>query len=156
MFTFYDLFQNLKDALARLVSGKKNVSAEGYSDTRLYVGNLSYQAREDDLRKLFAQHGEVRHVKIVRDRFTRKLKGYAFVEMAPNDVDRALHGVNGNDFLSRKLVVSRAKVRPPAAASSSRPPRRFGGSGSSGGRSRPIGFRPFYAKGCEKPPRRKD
>lgn len=79
--------------------------------TRLYIGNLSYNATQQDLEKLFSGHGQPRGVHIVRDRFTHKLKGYAFVEMSnPDEAQRALQ-LSGTEFLGRKIVVSMAKSK---------------------------------------------
>lgn len=77
---------------------------------RLYVGNLSYQVKEDELRALFSKHGRVKTLHLIRDRLTRRLKGYAFLEMAPDDARKAL-ALNGVDFLGRKLIVSAAKSK---------------------------------------------
>ncbi|GEM_PF-103634 len=80
-----------------------------FSDvSRLYVGNLSYSAKENELRELFSRYGRVLGVDIITDRITRKPKGYAFVEMPSDDASKALD-LNGNDFLSRKIVVSLAR-----------------------------------------------
>jgi RNA recognition motif-containing protein len=142
-----DFFEAIREGFVNLFSfGSK--SAGGSSSavlTKLYVGNLSYDAKEEDLRKLFAKYGAVRSINLIRDRFTKKLKGYAFVEMPSNNADGAM-GLNGSEFLGRKIIVSRAKSRGPATARRPRP--------KSGGRWRgnSTGFRPFYAKGCEKPP----
>ena len=77
---------------------------------RLYVGNLSYRVKEEELRALFAKYGRVKTLHLIRDRITRRLKGYAFLEMSPEDAQKALV-LNGVDFLGRKLVVSSAKSK---------------------------------------------
>ena len=82
----------------------------GGSGNRLYVGNLSYRIKEEELRSLFSKYGRIKSLHLIRDRLTRRLKGYAFMEMAPDDANKAL-ALNGVDFLGRKLVVSLAKSR---------------------------------------------
>jgi len=77
---------------------------------RLYVGNLSYQVKDDELRSLFSKYGRVKTLHLIRDRLTRRLKGYAFLEMPPDDAQKAL-ALNGVDFLGRKLIVSAAKTK---------------------------------------------
>ncbi len=101
---------------------------------RLYVGNLSYRVKEEELRALFVKYGRVKTLHLIRDKITRRLKGYAFIEMSPDDAVKAL-ALNGVDFLGRKLVVSSAKSkqRPtepqrqpsePRQSGEQRPPRR--------------------------------
>ena len=77
---------------------------------RLYVGNLSFRVKEEELRSLFGKYGRVKTLHLIRDRITRRLKGYAFLEMSPDDAEKALV-LNGVDFLGRKLVVSSAKSK---------------------------------------------
>ena len=79
---------------------------------RLYVGNLNYNAKEEDLRRLFEKYGKVFGIHMIRDRITRRLKGYAFVEMPGPDAVRALV-LNGSDFFGRNIVVSQAKAKTP-------------------------------------------
>ena len=91
---------------------------------RLYVGNLPYQAEEEQLRALFAQDGrQVEEVKIVTDRETGRPRGFAFVEMASDDqAEAAVSALNGKPFGGRPLTVSEARERTP------------GGGGGGGGR----------------------
>ena len=91
---------------------------------KLFVGNLSYNVSENDLETLFAQHGEVRSINIIRDTYSGQSKGFAFVEMASAaDAEKAL-ALNGSDFMGRNLNV--AEARPPQKKS-------FGGGGYGGG-----------------------
>jgi RNA recognition motif-containing protein len=78
----------------------------------IYVANISFRAREQDLKELFQQHGEVSSVKIITDRETGRSRGFGFVEM-PNDGEgkQAIATLNGVEFNDRNLVVNEA--RPP-------------------------------------------
>jgi RNA recognition motif-containing protein len=77
---------------------------------RIYVGNLSFSASEDDLRGLFSAHGEIESVKVVTDAQTGRARGFAFVEMATEEeAQRAIASLNGKIFKERTLVVSEAR-----------------------------------------------
>ncbi len=77
---------------------------------RLYVGNISFKATEDDLRDLFAQAGEVLSVKLIKDNATGRLRGFGFVEMASeDDGKKAIDMFNGKSFMERSIVVNEAK-----------------------------------------------
>lgn len=70
--------------------------------SKLYVGNISYSVREDQLRELFSQHGEVKDVVIIKDSMTERSKGFGFVEMSiPAEVQQAIEALNGTEFESR-------------------------------------------------------
>ncbi|RME34599.1 MAG: RNA-binding protein [Gammaproteobacteria bacterium] len=78
----------------------------------IYVGNLPYRTRNDELEALFAQYGEVLSVNIIYDRRTRRSKGYGFVEMADDAAGRkAIEALNGSDFGGRTLKVDEARRR---------------------------------------------
>ncbi len=86
---------------------------------RLFVGNLSFQTNELELRDLFGQSGEIAEVKVVTDRETGRSRGFAFVEMTKaEDADKAISDLNGREFGGRALKVSQAESRPPRAAQS--------------------------------------
>lgn len=78
----------------------------------IYVGNLAHAATEDQVRDLFSQFGEVKSVKIIKDRFTGQSRGFAFVEMmeAENGA-KALEDLNGQEFIGRRLRISEANKR---------------------------------------------
>jgi len=78
----------------------------------IYVGNLSYNTNEDDLKEIFAQHGEVSSVKIITDKFSGQSKGFAFVEM-PNqsEGEAAIKAVDGSSVGGRNLRVNEARPR---------------------------------------------
>ncbi|HSB30568.1 MAG TPA: RNA-binding protein [Candidatus Sulfobium mesophilum] len=77
---------------------------------RLYVGNISFKATEEDLKDLFAQAGEVSSVKLIKDNATGRLRGFGFVEMASEeDGKKAITMFNGKSFMERSIVVNEAK-----------------------------------------------
>lgn len=79
----------------------------------LYIGNLNYATRDNDLQALFEEMGEVSSAKIIMDRISGRSKGFGFVEM-PNDDDarKAIENLNGYTFNNRQITVSEAKPRP--------------------------------------------
>lgn len=77
---------------------------------RLYVGNVPYQATEEDLRALFSKAGEVVSVKLLTDAATGKLRGFGFVEMGSDeDTQKAITMFNKSNFMERSIVVNEAK-----------------------------------------------
>jgi RNA recognition motif-containing protein len=94
---------------------------------KLYIGNISFQATEDDLRELFAKSGDVESVKLITDQFTGKPKGFGFVEMVTEeDAKNAITALNGTTFMDRAITVAEAKPQQP------REKRGFGGGGGGG------------------------
>ncbi len=97
---------------------------------RLYVGNLSYALKSNDLQDVFAQVGEVTSVKVVTDMETGRSKGFAFVEMANDDLGaQAIEQLNGKEVGGRALKVTEANPRPERPAGSGN---RFGGNREGG------------------------
>ena len=97
---------------------------------KLYVGNLPYSFRDEDLQQAFSAHGSVSSAKVMMERDTGRSKGFGFVEMGSDaEAQAAINGMNGQQFGGRGLVVNEA--RPMEA----RPPRTGGGGfgGGSGG-----------------------
>lgn len=93
--------------------------------TRLFVGNLSYQTTEDELRQLFSGVANVTSVALITERETGRSKGFAFVEMAtPEDAQKAINELNGQNLRDRTIRVDLAR------------PRQGGEGGGSGGRDR--------------------
>ena|SRR5436190_8646411 len=93
--------------------------------TRLFVGNLSYETNEVELRDLFTALGNVVEVKVVTDRDTGRSRGFAFVEMSNDgEATKAISELNGREMGGRTLKVNEAESRAPRA----------GGSQSAGGR----------------------
>ena len=101
------------------------------SQMKLYVGNLSFETTENDLRDLFAEHGTVTDVAILNDRETGRPRGFGFVEMPNADATRAMQALDGKDFGGRPLKVNEAQERERGA-----PRGNFGGGGGGGGRGR--------------------
>lgn len=101
--------------------------------TKLYVGNLSYDTKESDLHTLFQKHGEVRSVSLITDKYSGQSKGFAFVEMTSSaDAEKAL-SENGSSFMGRTITVSEA-----------RPPKQFGDKRRGGREDSHHGRRPRY------------
>ena len=77
---------------------------------KIYVGNMSYDVQEDDLRQAFTQFGEVTSVSIINDKFSGRSKGFGFVEMATKEAGQAaIDGLNGKDLKGRALNVNEAR-----------------------------------------------
>lgn len=74
----------------------------------IYVGNLPYKANESQVRKLFAEYGRVKSVKLMKDRFTGKRRGFGFVEMPAAKADIAITSLNNSLFGDRTLKVTQA------------------------------------------------
>lgn len=90
-------------------------------ENKLYVGNLSYNVQEDDLRQLFSQAGEVKEVALILDRDTRRPKGFGFVEMVnPEDAEKAIRMFNDQEHDGRRLIVNVARPREERASSDNR------------------------------------
>ncbi len=95
---------------------------------KLYVGNLPYSVRDEDLQQSFSQFGSVTSAKVMMERDTGRSKGFGFVEMGSDaEAQAAINGMNGQSLGGRSVVVNEA--RPMEA----RPPRSFGGGGGGGG-----------------------
>ena len=97
--------------------------------TKLYVGNLSFDVTEDDLRNILSPHGPVNEVNIIMDKETGRARGFAFATMNTEEgANAAIQALNGKDWKGRSLTVNEARPREERAGSS----RGYGG----GGRSR--------------------
>jgi len=92
--------------------------------SKLYVGNLSFQSTEEDLRDLFKKHGTVESVAIITDRETGRPRGFGFVEMSsPAEAQAAIRALDGTSFDGRPIKVNEAQEKS-----------RGGGGGGGGGR----------------------
>ena len=75
----------------------------------IYVGNLSYDTKEDSLRAMFEEFGEVENAKIIMDRFTNRSKGFGFIEMPNNpEADQAIKALNGKFVEGKHIKVNQA------------------------------------------------
>ena len=78
----------------------------------IYVGNLSFDATEEDLKDSFGNYGEVSTARIITDRETGRSRGFGFVEMSKSaEAEAAIQGLNGKDLKGRALTVNEAKPR---------------------------------------------
>lgn len=78
----------------------------------IYVGNIPFNLKEEDLQNVFAPYGNVTSVKVIRDRMTGRSKGFAFVEMADHaEGQNAVNSVNGMEVNGRQLKVNEAKPK---------------------------------------------
>jgi cold-inducible RNA-binding protein len=106
-------------------------------DTKLYVGNLSYSATEQELQELFGQAGTVVSATIIKDRETKRSKGFGFVEMSSQaEAENAIKMFNGFSLSNRELTVNIARPREERGPSSGGGYGGYRGGGSSGGGSR--------------------
>jgi len=95
---------------------------------KLYVGNLAYSVRDDDLLQEFSSFGSVQSAKVMMERETGRSKGFGFVEMgSAQEAEAAINGLNGKNFGGRDLTVNIARPMEPRA------PRSGGGGGYGGG-----------------------
>ena len=113
---------------------------------KLYVGNLPYTVRDDDLQQAFSAFGAVSSAKVMMERDTGRSKGFGFVEMGSDaEAQSAISGMNGQSLGGRSLVVNEARPMEP------RPPRSggggFGGGRRDGGGGMEGGFRSPYGGG---------
>lgn len=95
--------------------------------TKLYVGNLPYQATEEQLTELFSKHGTVLSARVVTDKYTGRSRGFGFVEMSsPDEAQQAINTLDGTQMGGRALKVNEAKPQE----------RREGSYGAGGNRGR--------------------
>lgn len=108
---------------------------------KLYVGNLAYSVRDEDLNQAFSQFGAVTSAKVMMDRDTGRSKGFGFVEMGSDaEAQSAINGMNGQALSGRAIVVNEARPREPR-------PGGFGGGGGRGGFGGGGGGRGGYGGG---------
>ena len=100
---------------------------------KVYVGNLSFSATEEDVRDLFSEFGDVESVAMINDRDTGRFRGFCFVEMAPSAADAAIAALDGKEVGGRNLRVNEARPREERSGG--------GGNRSGGGGSRSGGGR---------------
>ena len=78
----------------------------------LYLGNLSYRVRENDLEQLLSEFGEVSNARVVMDRATGRSRGFGFADMADEDAHRAIEALSEQEFEGRRLLIREAEDRP--------------------------------------------
>ncbi|ELR63295.1 RNA-binding protein [Photobacterium marinum] len=125
LFSFIPLAPGISFALGAIVAGfavdhlqKTSLSVDSSQSSKtLYVGNLPYRANESDVKKLFAEHGEVFAVRLMKDKRTGKRRGFGFVVMNSNDADNAISQLNNKEYGQRTLKVREANE--PKASDSS-------------------------------------
>lgn len=106
------------------------------SNSKLYVGNMSFKTSEDELRSAFGQYGTVSDVYIAMDKMTNRPRGFAFVTMGtPEEAKTAAEKMNGADLGGRTLTVNEARPKEEGAGGG----RSFGGGGGGGGGGRGFG-----------------
>jgi RNA recognition motif-containing protein len=93
---------------------------------RLYVGNLSYETSEAELREMFAAYGEPASVRIITDNVSGRSKGFGFVELPDDAAREAMAALNGKEIRGRTVTVNEARPRPERGG--------FGGGRGGGGR----------------------
>lgn len=79
--------------------------------TTLYVGNIPWSTTEDQLHEIFSRVGEVQACRIITERSTGRSRGYGFVEVNEEDVERFIEQTNGMELENRRLVVNSAKTK---------------------------------------------
>ncbi len=105
---------------------------------KIYVGSLSYEVTEEDLRQEFRAFGEVTSVSIITDKISGRPKGFGFVEMATkSEAEAAITGLNGKTIKERTIVVNEARPRTDSRSGGSYGDKRGGGYG--GGKSGGFG-----------------
>ena len=102
--------------------------------TKIYVGNISFNATEDDVRTLFSAYGEIDSVKLVTEPGTGRARGFGFVEMpSADEARRAIEALNNKSFMERSLSVSEARPQQPRDKGFGKRGSGFGGSRKGGG-----------------------
>lgn len=77
----------------------------------IFIGNLNWNLAESEIQSMFEEFGEVKSVALIKDKMTKKSKGFAFVEMDDADGQNAIANLNGKDVKGRKLVVNEARPK---------------------------------------------
>src|SRR5262249_20229589 len=104
---------------------------------KIFVGNLSFQATEDQVRSLFEQYGTVEAVQLMTDRDTGQARGFGFVEMSSDtDADRAISELNGRELDGRTLNINEARPKAERVGGGGYRGRTSGGGGYGGQRRR--------------------
>lgn len=110
----------------------------------IYVANIPFSANEEQLRTLFAEHGEVSSAKIITDKFTQQSRGFGFVEMNNDEAaKKAIESLNGYSFMGKTLSVNEARPKTDSGFGGGgggyKKPFNNGGSGGGGGYKKTYG-----------------
>jgi len=112
----------------------------------VYVGNLSYNATEEDLNEVFKEYGSVKRIQVPTDRETGRMRGFAFVEMAEeSEENAAIEDLDGAEWMGRTLKVNKARPRTErSGGGGNRGGNRGGGGGWNGGQDRDRNYSSRY------------
>ena len=106
-------------------------------ESKLYVGNLSYNVTEEQLRELFSQAGTIKEIALIMDRDTQRPKGFGFVEMTTQvEAQKAIEMFNEHELDGRRLTVNFARPKEDRGGSRGGGRGGYGGGGGGGGRNR--------------------
>jgi RNA recognition motif-containing protein len=97
--------------LSAIQFGGAAAAADSIEKKTIFVGNLAFKASPDELTELFSKYGNVHSVRIMKDRATRRPRGFAFVEMDGRSAAKAIKGLDGKEFLGRNLRVNEGAER---------------------------------------------
>jgi len=100
---------------------------------KIYVGNLSFQATEDQVRDMFSEFGNIESIAMITDRETGRFRGFAFVEMEDSAANAAIKALNGKQVDGRELTVNEARPREERSGGGGGGGYRGGGGGYRGG-----------------------
>lgn len=106
---------------------------------KLFVGNLSFNTSEDEVRELFSEHGTIESLAWITDRDTGRFRGFCFIEMDDGGAASAISALDGQDFQGRSLRVNEARPREDRGGGGRRGGSRGGGRGGSRGGNRGYG-----------------
>jgi len=98
-------------ALAPKSSARAASTSESGENGNIYVGNLPFNAGEDDVKNIFSPYGEVVDIRLVTDRRSKRFKGYGFVEMSAAGAKAAIENLDGTDYAGRTLRINEAKKK---------------------------------------------
>jgi len=93
------------------VKSDSATAASGGESSNIYVGNLPFNAGEDDVKNIFSPYGEVLDIRLVKDRRSKRFKGYGFVEMSTSGAKAAVENLDGTDYAGRTLRINEAKKK---------------------------------------------
>ena len=148
-------FETRRSGTRAAADSDKKEHTHSQMDNKLFVGNLAWETSEDDLKAYFGQFGTVESAEVLRDKFTGRARGFAFVVMATaEDAQKAIENTEGREFQGRPLKVNIARPRedrPPQQRRGGFRPR-FGGNAPRGNARGGFGKGP--RRGPARPPRR--